>query len=130
MNKANIQLGFSTVELLVALLVAAAFLISGYQLYSSITKDGGEARMKSSAGNLANDFIQRYKGSATGPCTTSTPVNNQSYDGSGLGLSNVTVSVNISCPYPATTSISKITATVNYGTPTNTISTATYVKKP
>ena len=118
--------GFSAVELLITLFIAAAFLISGYQLYAVVIKDGGEARMQSSASNVATDYLQRYKSSATNPCTTSTPLTDSSI--TVPGLSNVTVSVAITCPYSSTTSVSKILVTIKYGTPQKTISNATYVK--
>lgn len=98
MKTNNEQYGFSAVELLITLFVAAAFLISGYQLYAVVMKDSGEARLRAKAANLASDYLQRYKSSATKPCSTSsyTPLTNSN---SEPGLSNVTLSVDISCPY-------------------------------
>lgn len=120
--------GFSAVELLITLFIAAAFLISGFQLYAVIIKDGGEARMQSSASNVATDYLQRYKSSATNPCTTQSPLTDSSIP--IPGLSSVTVSVAITCPYSSTpiTSVSKILVTIKYGTPQKTISNSTYVK--
>lgn len=118
--------GFSAVELLITLFIAAAFLISGYQLYAVVIKDGGEARMQSSASNVATDYLQRYKSSATNPCTVQTPLTDSAI--AVTGLSGVSVSVAISCPYTATTSVSKILVTTKYGTPQKTISNSTYVK--
>lgn len=118
--------GFSAVELLITLFIAAAFLISGYQLYAVVIKDGGEARMQSSATNVTTDYLQRYKSSATNPCTTQTPLTDSAI--TVTGLSNVTVSVAISCPYSSTTSISKILVTIKYGNPQQIITNATYVK--
>ncbi|HRN97669.1 MAG TPA: prepilin-type N-terminal cleavage/methylation domain-containing protein [Candidatus Saccharibacteria bacterium] len=119
------QQGFTVVELLITLFIAAAFLVSGYQLFSVIVKDGGEARMQSSASDVAYDYLQRYKSSATSPCTSSTPLNNSPI--SVDGLSNVLVTVKIRCPYSATTSVSKINVTVKYGAEGDVVSNATYV---
>ena len=121
------QNGFTAVELLVTLFVAATFLAAGYQLYMLATKDGGETRAKSKANNVAYDYLQQYKAKATAPCTTTpslvaTPITVD-------GLTNVTVAVDISCPYTATTSVSKISVTIKYNTPQKTIINATYVTK-
>ncbi|MFZ2125274.1 MAG: hypothetical protein WA087_03655 [Candidatus Saccharimonadales bacterium] len=118
--------GFSTVELLITLFIAAAFLISGFQLYAVIIKNGSEVRAKTKASNVVYDYIQRYKSTATKPCTASTPLVNSLITVDTL--SDVTISVTISCPYdPATTSVSKILVTINYNKPQKTISNATYV---
>lgn len=126
MNNITKQSGFSIVELLITLFIAGAFLISGYQLYALVIKDGGDARVQSNAASVANDYLQRYKPSATNPCTAQTPLTNQSI--SVTGLSNVTMTVAITCPYTAITAVSKIAATINYNTPQKTITSATYVK--
>lgn len=47
------QSGFSAVELLVSLFVAAMFLSAGYQLYSIVIKNGGETRAQSTASSIA-----------------------------------------------------------------------------
>jgi len=87
--------GFSAIELLITLFVASVFLISGYQLYVSAIRAGGEARAQTSANNVASDYLQRYKASATNPCTNQTVLNSIPITVSGL--SNVTVSVLIEC---------------------------------
>ena len=126
------QFGFTAVELLITLFIAAAFLMSGYQLYSLIIKDAGETRATARASNVAYDYLQRYKTSATSPCTAKTvsngqaPLNNQSI--SVTGLAAVTVTVEITCPYSSTTSISKVLVTLKYNNPPKIINNATYVK--
>lgn len=126
MKNISKQSGFTAVELLVTLFIAAAFLMSGYQLYSLIMKDGGEVRATAKASNEVYNYLQQYKPSATNPCTTQTPLTDspKTVD----TLSNVTVTVAITCPYSSTTSVSKITVTMKYNTPQQTVSNATYVK--
>jgi len=126
MKNAKQHPGFSTVELLITLFIAAAFLMSGYQLYSLIMKEGGEARAQAKASNVAYDYLQRYKTSATNPCTEQTPVNAETINVDGL--SDAVVTVAISCPYSASLSVSKIQVTVQYGNPQKTVINATYVK--
>lgn len=120
------QSGFTAVELLITLFIAAAFLMSGYQLYSLIMKDGGEVRATAKASNVVYDYLQQYKTFATNPCTVSTPLNNQSITVDTL--SDVTVSVNITCPFSLTTSVTKVQVTLKYGNPQQTVINSTYVK--
>lgn len=119
------QSGFTAVELLITLFVAAAFLVAGYQLYSVIIKDSGQTRGEARASNVAYDYIRRYTSSATNPCATSTPVNNASI--TVAGISAVTVTVAITCPYTSRPSISKVEATVRYNTPQQTVKYATFL---
>lgn len=118
--------GFSTVELLITLFIAAAFLMSGYQLYSLIMREGGEANAQARASNVAYDYLQRYKNVATNPCTQQTPVNSESVTVDGL--TDAVITVTVTCPYTSATSLSKVQATLQYGNPQETVINATYVK--
>ncbi len=126
MKSISKQSGFTAVELLVTLFIAAAFLMSGYQLYSLIMKDGGEVRATAKASNVVYDYMQRYKPSATNPCTSQTPLTDSAITVDTL--SNTTITVAITCPYSATPSLSKITVTMKYNTPQQTVSNSTYAK--
>jgi len=127
MTQATKQSGFTAIELLITLFVAAAFLVSGFQLYNLIVKDSGQTRADARAGNVAYDYLRRYSASATNPCASTTPVNNSAI--SVTGLSAVTVTVAITCPYAATTSVSKIDVLVRFNNPQQTVEYGTYVKK-
>ncbi|MES2630502.1 MAG: prepilin-type N-terminal cleavage/methylation domain-containing protein [Patescibacteria group bacterium] len=107
------QEGFTAVELLITLFVAAAFLIAGYQLYSVIIKDGGDTRAESKAANIAYDYMRRYSGSATNPCVASQPVS--ALPVSVAGLTNTKVSIIISCPQSDAPAINKIEAFITHG---------------
>lgn len=121
------QSGFTAAELLITLFVAAAFLVSGYQLYNVIIKDSGQTRAESRASNVAYDYMRRYSSSATVPCTETTPLNNSTISVAGLSASSVTVA--ITCPYSSTTSISKVDISVKYNNPQKVVKYATYIKK-
>jgi len=127
MTRMTKQSGFTAVELLITLFVAAAFLVSGFQLYNLIVKDSGQTRADARASNVAYDYLRRYSTSAVNPCVATTPVNNAAI--SVTGLSAVTVSVSITCPYTATTSVSKISVSVQFNNPQQTVEYDTYVKK-
>jgi prepilin-type N-terminal cleavage/methylation domain-containing protein len=119
------QDGFTVVELLITLFVAAAFLVSGYQLYNLIIKDSGQARADSRASSIAYDYMRRYSATVVSPCVASTPLTDASVTAGGL--SNVLVTVAITCPYTATTTLSKVDVTVKYNTPQQVLEYATYV---
>lgn len=121
------QSGFTAVELLITLFVAAAFLVSGFQLYNLVIKDGGQTRAQARASNVAYDYLRRYTASAATPCMASTPFGPLPV--TVASLSAVTVTVAITCPYAAATSLSKIDVTVLYNTPQQTVKYSTYVKK-
>ena len=127
MTPTDKQAGFTAIELLITLFIAAAFLVSGYQLYNLIIKDGGQTRAEARASNIAYDYMRRYSPSATSPCVAATPLSNSAIT-NVTGLSAVTVTVEFSCPYAATTSISRIQVTVRYNNPQQTVVYATYVK--
>jgi prepilin-type N-terminal cleavage/methylation domain-containing protein len=125
------QSGFTAVELLITLFVAAAFLVTGYQLYTIIIKDSGNTRAQARAANVAYDYIRRYSPSASNPCAASTPVNNSSINVSGL--QNVTVTVNFTCPYsvaPASApTITAVDIVVSYNSPQQSVEYKTYVNR-
>lgn len=124
-NHSKRQSGFTAVELLITLFVAAAFLIAAYQLFNLVIKDGGVTRSESRATNIAYDYLRRYAASATTiPCTASNPLNAAPI--SVDGLTNVTINVTISCLPNANTSLSKTEVAIIYNNPAQTIKYATY----
>lgn len=129
MTTINKKTGFTAVELMITLFIAALFLVSGYQLYNVIVKDGGQTRSQARASNVAYDYLQRYKSNPTfikSSCVVpavQTPLTNSS---SIPNLSKVTVTVTITCPFGTASPVSKILVTVSYNTPQQVISNATY----
>lgn len=110
----NNQAGFSAVELLITLFIAAAFLAAGYQVYAVITQDSGAARQQSRANNVAYEYLSKHAASVPTSCVASTPVDNTEITVNGL--SNVRVTVKNSCDTGITT-LTKVTSTVTYGSP-------------
>lgn len=121
----NKQSGFTAVELLITLFVAAAFLVAGYQLFSVVVRDGGQTRAESRAANIAYDYLRRYSGAVSNPCSSQTLVDNESIN--VTGLSNVTVSVTATCLLSELSTVSKIQASITYNDPQKTVSYVTYV---
>ena len=120
------QSGFTAVELLITLFVAAAFLIAAYSLFNLVIKDGGATRGESRAANVAYDYMRQYAASSTTiPCTSSTPLTNAPL--SVDGIQNVKVNVTITCFPDGVSSLSKVQVTLTYNSPTQTVTYATYV---
>lgn len=127
MSTQSPQAGFTAIELLVTLFIAAAFLIAGYQLFSVVVRDGGQTRAEAKASNVAYDYLRRYSPSATNPCSTVTPENGTSIAVEGLVDARITV--NITCANSFSTTLSKVEAIITYNNPTETVRYATYVNK-
>lgn len=118
--------GFTAVELLITLFVAAAFLIAGYQLFNLIIKDGGQTRSESRAANVAYDYLRQYAATSTSiPCVASTPLTNAGI--TVAGLSAVTVTVVVSCLSGTVNSVSKVDVAISYNAPVQTLEYATFV---
>jgi len=125
MNRRHTQSGFTAVELLITLFVAAAFLVAGYQLFNVVIRDGGQTRAESRAANIAYDYMRKYTSTAvTVPCTESTPLTDEVV--AVEGLTNVNISITITCLPDAVNSLSKVEAMVSYNTPQQTVTYATY----
>ena len=122
--KHTAQAGFSAVELLITLFIAAAFIGTGAQLYSVIIQNSDEARMRSIASNIAYNNLRRYAADATNPCTTSTPT---ATIPANSGLTNASITVTITCPFGVSTPTSRVEAKVLYNTPQQEAVHALYV---
>lgn|GEM_PF-294585 len=119
------EAGMTVVELLITLFVASAFLISGFQLYTTIIRDGGEARAQAKASSVVNEYLKEYELEVTMPCSGQTPLNNEEVEIEGL--SAVFVTVNITCPFPDNTQVSNVVVVLTYGSSASVVSTAAYV---
>ena len=124
-QRTDSQQGFTAVELLITLFVAAAFLIAGYQLFNLVIRDGGQTRAESRAANVAYDYLRQYAASSTTiPCTQSQPLNAAPINVDGL--TSATITINITCLPDATSSLSKVEASITYNNPPQTVNYATY----
>ena len=113
--------GFSAAELLITLFIASLFLITGFQLYSYVVRDGEESAQLSKASNLAYQYLRSTAANTTyvkSPCSTSSQPGSQNL-ATSTGLNNASVDVVVSCPYSSAplNSASLFTATVTYSSP-------------
>lgn len=121
------EAGFSAVELLITLFIGVAFIFTGYQLYSIITKNGSDVRSQATASNIAYQNLQRYSALATNPCVATSNPSPTPTIPSGSGLSNPSITVTMSCPYGVTIAITKVSVSVKYGSPQQEVIHAVYV---
>lgn len=110
----NTERGFSAVELMVAIFVGAAFILTGYQLYGIIAVNGSSAQEQTIASNLAYTDLRIAAGQVGSTCQTSS-TSPSIPPGTALP-SGSTVAVSTSCPYGTTSKVSEVSVTVNYGT--------------
>jgi prepilin-type N-terminal cleavage/methylation domain-containing protein len=118
------QSGFSAVELLITLFIAALFVLAGSQLYTYVYASGVEANQRARASTVGYEYMRSKPPAPASPCTPNTetfPTVTVS------GLKNVTITVAVTCPYPPVATptdkinkplenVSKVTSTVTYGT--------------
>jgi prepilin-type N-terminal cleavage/methylation domain-containing protein len=118
------QAGFSAVELLITLFIAAVFIATGYQLYSVVIKNGAETNQRSIASGIAYENLRRYAPKVTAPCTSTSSTPTIPVDS---GLSNPSsITVTYECPFGASSSITRVTVSVKYGTPQQEVVHAIY----
>lgn len=111
--------GFSTVELLISLFIAAAFIGTGFQLFSAVTKDSNEARLRATASSKANTYLQESVGGATIPCVVVPPGAATNIPTSDLPQASYTVGY--SCPYGVGAQTTRVTVAVTYGSDPQTV---------
>ncbi len=119
------QDGFSAVELLITLFIAAVFIATGYQLYSVVIKNGSENNLRSTASGIAYENIRRYTAQVTNPCTNATPNPTPSIPANTLPASSITVTLD--CPYGLGTPVGRVLVSVKYGTPQQEVVHAIFV---
>lgn len=120
------EAGFTAVELLITLFIAAAFIGTAYQLYSIVIDDSGSARARTQASNIGYAALRKYSPQATNPCSVITAAPTPTIP-AGSGLSAASISVTYSCPYGTSSATTKVQVSVKYGTPQQEVVHALYV---
>ncbi|EDK72327.1 hypothetical protein TM7_0550 [candidate division TM7 genomosp. GTL1] len=136
--------GFTTIELLVTLFVATAFIAAFAQIFSVIDRGTTEAKWQSAASNLAYSNLRKYSSASdvTGFACNSTTnlttnasaagqvIQTNNYTGSAVQLPGSTVTVEVRAFAPAgcgTTPIKLVATTTFGGAPIRKVIHATYV---
>ncbi len=136
MKKEYLSAGFSTVELLITLFVAAAFVGAFYQLFVSTSQDSIDTKRYAIANSLAYSNLNQYQSKPSGMASCSS---GYTYEPSGFpttgsvnGLpGSVTQTVIASYPFTCSKNndVIKIESSVAYGPSSQriTVTHATYV---
>lgn len=116
--------GFSAVELLITLFVGVAFVATGYQLYSVVTKDGGDVRFRARASNLAYENLRRAASTTPLPTCSATDIVTTPAAPANTGLDAPVITQTLSAPQGCngatwTNKIMKVQISVQYGPQTN-----------
>lgn len=114
------QQGFTAIELLITLFVAAAFLATGFGLYSAIIARGGDSRDLAIANNYAYSDL-RTLAASTPTCDTNVLPTVTTTTPTITGLVNPTVTETTSAPHgcPWSGNIMSVQVTVAYGPSNN-----------
>lgn len=107
--------GFTAVELLITLFIAAVFIMTGYQLYSVIMNDGSTAKYQAKSANIAYEYLMNAEATVAASCTpgTSTPA-----VPANSGVPAIEIAVNTTCPYGNGNQVSRLEVIVKYGSAT------------
>lgn len=122
----SLKQGFTTVEIMVTLIVAVLFILSGYQLYGMVSNRSSVTREMSEASNIGYEVLRKEGGvyqPISSPCATPTT---QVITKTGLKLSNVTITIRRCKPF-SDSEIIKVSVSVKYGTPQKEVVHATYL---
>ena len=121
--------GFTIVEMIVTVLVAAMMVGIFYQLFVSIVQAGAAARKDAAAHDVVSALIKRYPTtySVSGDvnCVADTEVTTTNGTSSEIGAYTETLSA--TCPYTSSPSITKITGVVTYNNGASSVTQAAYV---
>ena len=121
--------GFTTVELLVTLFIAAMMVMSGYQLYTAVNQRGGRTRAMAEASNLAYSHLRQNTThvSVANSCTSApnTGAVETVLEGTTLpGEPKVTI---YRCKPFSDNDITRVMAVVRYDSPVRKVAHAVYV---
>ncbi len=112
------QHGFTTIELLIAMIIAGLFLITIYQLYGVTVGDSTEVRNRTNASSIAYDLLRKTKTQPQGVCTAAASVDVSLPPYSTLPTTS-RAKVAFDCPYGNSVSPTRVTVTITYGTTTD-----------
>ena len=126
-NNNQSQSGFSAVELLITLFIAVAFIGAGYQIYSVILKDSGDARLRAVANDIAYENLRKYTSQASTPCSV-VPASPAPTFNNPSGLPpGATITATFSCPYGTADPTTKLVVTILYGNPQQEVTHALFI---
>ena len=116
--------GFTAIELLITLFVAAFALATGYQLYAAVVSADGNTRVEASVSNKVHEELKKLAASAQNPCVPQLPAPTTT---TIPDVGTVHIQKKIDCPNIDLPTMSRVTITAQYGNPEQTMSRSSYV---
>lgn len=126
MSRSMYQKGLSSVELLITLFVAVAFLAAGHQLYNAVIKDSGAARQRIRASAIAQERLQQYAASIPSNCSASSLISDEPITPEPEDLLGSRITASYSCPVSSLRSLTKTQVTITYNNGESSVTHATY----
>lgn len=106
----NPEAGFTAVELLITLFIAAVFLFAGYQLYSQVLRDGSEADKTTQASLITYNQMRKISVAKRCGDNTNPPPTSLTPD----GFRDFQLTTTITCPQGNDNALALVTVTANY----------------
>ena len=110
MNSRHIEAGFSAIELLITLFIAAIFLLAGYQLYTQIMISASAADKQAKMSNLTYEKLRKATATALGTCSPSTSTESATV----TGVKDVLYTKVVTCPNTSIDDLSFVKITTTY----------------
>ncbi len=125
----SVKSGFTTVELLVTLFIAAMMVMSGYQLYTAVNQRSGRVRAAAEASNLAYSRLRQNSDyvAVTNNCVAQAETGASSSTVTDTTLPGTVTVIIRRCKPFADSDITRVTALVRYDTPVKEVAHAVYV---
>lgn len=126
MSSSRMTAGFTAVEVLITLFIAAILIGGGYQVYGLVSGNTLDARERTIANNYAYEALRQHTSGEASRCL---PAAEQNINQPFPNLSSpVSMSVQTTCPYGANHAISQVTVRLNYGVSQKGVVHALYVR--
>ena len=124
-TKERLQRGFTAIELLITLFVAAFAIAAGYQLYAAVISANGNTRLQNAVSNIAHDELQKFKTQATRPCSV---INIPALTPTEVpDVGKIKIYKTMSCPDSSLPNLSKAEVVILYDTPERRVTQASYI---
>ena len=131
MRSRSSEAGFTAVEILISIIIAALLVGGAYQVYGIVLGTTAEARERSVASNYAYEALQT--GLAVLPNTPCSATSELTVPNAWATIpTNIKVTsrtYRVTCPYGTLNNVSSVRVTVRYGSPEKEVVHATYTKE-
>lgn len=106
--------GFTTVEVLITLLIGGILMASGYEMFSNVMRSSSLARAQSKASNIAYSHLKRVSNEYNATSCTSEAIIKEEAPEDDEKLPELKIISNISAPYGCSSNIHKVGIEVTF----------------